>query len=43
MVCCTVIGELDMQAALCERYPIEFNRGDPPRNSLWVIHDDFIT
>ena len=42
MVRSTVIGELDMHAAVWERYAIEFNRGHPSRDSLWVFDDNFI-
>ncbi len=42
MVRRTVIGEIDMHAASCERYAIEFDRRYPSRNSVWVIGRDFV-
>jgi hypothetical protein len=42
MVRCAVIGELDMHGTAGKRRTIEFNRGDPSRNVLRVLDDDFI-
>jgi len=42
MVRRTVIGEIDMHAASCERYAIEFDRRYPSRNSVWVLDSDFV-